>query len=389
MDLNDAARTFFGHPKYDRYYVEYLYRAMIERSLDCLAPSLFDLRCAACTDAVRAFQIDQEGFEAVAIASEQDCFLFAFETGRRRDPALAKSFPELFGEESPCSDEIRAVAAYHLQDTDQVQKIVDLIEEKNDLAWTSSKMCEVRLSNQFTMKSGGVWVSAHYSPGTIDGWQAMFQAVRQAFEENGFMPRHLEAASEYATRDFNEGGTGPIQAAEGVGYALAALDGYLPDKATVAALTGIETTNQAKSLEYILDMLNEVARLCLRNGHVDEKSRFDFNDMDNLVHAREEGGVTRIHLTDQNCRLRVDLSRNGHGDINSVEVVLLAHDDTYRSGYEQDVCIGRFEVSDGKVKALSEASLDFVAIRAWNSFLSDVESADAYLAEETTVSPGM
>lgn len=329
-------------------------------------------------------------FSALAVRNGDDLVVTCIEMSGKPNPRLDEIITDHLGrlpreeaERRPDPRKVYSVEVYLLPAGGDLGKLFsDVVAE----AWRHDKLFESSFSYEVHDKPG-VWHSGsiNLSSAGVDHWVEAFAALRSVLEALGDQSRIANDAESFGSRvysNYREAAAelAHFDAAADYGDHFARLDSYLPAVNCVKGMTDLVATQAGLDLCGAADMLFRIHETCVRGDHVDEGKEFDFNDLDNFVHADQDGDVLRISLRDQNRRHRAEF-KVSEGGVN-VEVFSASIDAPAGSEKPLAQIVVRTDDRNVKPEVIRGPGIVGDDIRAWNSFVSCVQSADCCLEEE-------
>lgn len=325
---------------------------------------------------------------AVVIRAGEDLFVVGIELSGKPDPGLDKIVDDLLGRSlprqavrKPDPRDVRRVDVYHLPLGGDLGALNADINAKK---WRSDKLfgCSFSFSGE-----DGRWLAGNtdLSAAGVDRWVKAFEALRIVLDLDGDTARIANDAKVIGTRIYRNfrdetPDLAHFDEASDYGIHFAYLDDFIPSANCVSGIEALAAAQVGLDMRGTVDMLYRIHDACMRAGHVDEDGEYDFNDLDCFAHAGEAGGVQQISLRDQNRRHRVAFITDSSG----VKVDVFSAPVDAPVGSEKllvqvAVCPDNPNAMPRVTKGPGIAGDD---IRAWNSFVSCVESADCCLEED-------
>lgn len=327
---------------------------------------------------------------ALAVCTGDDLFVACIEMSGKPNPKLDDFIANHFGrtlrdrsDRRPDPQNVYRVDVYRLRAGGDLGKLFsEVVAEK----WRSDKLFGCSFSFEAHEKPG-LWRAGNVdlSAAGVDHWVDAFAALRSVLEVVGDRSRIANDAEVFGSRIYSSyreaaPDLAHFDAAADYGNHFARQDSYLPAVNCVKGMTDLAAMQAGLDMRATVDMLFRIHETCVRFDHVSEDKEFDFNDLDDFVHADQNGKALQISLRDQNRRHRVEF-QSGEGGVN-VEVFSAPVDAP--AGSETALAHIAVRTDDRNVKPEVVRGPGIVGddIRAWNSFVSCVESADCCLDEE-------
>jgi hypothetical protein len=207
----------------------------------------------------------------------------------------------------------------------------------------------------------------------LTGWAEALSALRHVAAPSRHREEIAERAKEIGGREyltFSHGWDASL-ALERIGQGLALLDGGLPGKDAMAFMGAFQTQVAARIMRDRLEDIAAVRNGLREGGHVDEDTKFEFNELDNRLHLTREGDHDVIWVDDQNGRLMVVL-RQGEQGIDRLALAridapgapapaeiarLLSDPGATADGLSFDGFVGTFSVMPGGVEPIIPSAL--------------------------------
>jgi hypothetical protein len=332
---------------------------------------------------------------ALAVRSCSDLFVTCIEMSGRPNSKVDKFIENIFGrspmrgpEPQPDPQNVYSVDVYRLPpDGDLDRLFADVAAEK----WRFDRLFRCSVSFEAHGQTG-YWRAGNtdLSVDGVDRWVEAFAALRAALEMSGGPSRishdgKISDSRIYLSYREKAPDLAHYDAASDYGAHFARLDDYLPSANCVAGMTDIVSAQAGLDTRNIVDMLFRIHDACVQAGHVSQDEEYDFNDLDCFVHAHQEGDVLRIWLRDQNRRHRAEFAT----DKGLVKVAVFSAPVDSTSGSEKPLAqiSVRPDIPNAAPEVKKGPGIAGDDIRAWNSFVSCVESVDCSLEEDYSNSP--
>lgn len=332
-------------------------------------------------------------FSAIVVRYGKELFVFSIGLSGKPDPKLDQFIEDLLGraiprraDRQPDPRNVRRVDVYRIP---VAGNLAVLFSEISATKWRSDKLFGSSFSS---CGENGRWLDGNtdLSAAGVDHWVEAFGALRIVLDLDGDQARIVNDAKIVGARTYrNFGDDTPdlahYDAAVDYGIHFARLDDFVPSANCVSGIDALVAAQAGLDLHGTVDMLDRIHEACTRAGHVNEDGEFDFNDLGCFAHADQEGNVKRVSLRDQNRRHRAEFAASADGV--TVSVFSAPADAPHGSEKPLVQIIVRPNRSDEQPMVTKGPGVVGDDIRAWNSFVSCVESADCCLEEDYGRSP--
>lgn len=386
------------------------YKAMLCRSAEAIMVSTGSIIAAVGTLPEEGLQLDSpvgpvqvtvppspsEHHRALLLQTPEAAYVAVLEFGSKPD-ALSRSMAQMIAEHQ---GKVFDAAAFEAADRAERAARADVITQitvcrvQEPLErllpriiadeYVREAMFESRQSHP-KFEQPGLWDAYGQENHDLDGWLTFFPAMATTMRHCG-----LDAAFAAEMAAFRERvypsleGFPSLAAAETLGWRLAQEDGFLPGAAARAALLRLETWQAERALQLRLATIQGLHARCTELGFVSEGTAFAHNDIDNHLHAPAatgHSGVDHLVLRDQNRTFLAMLFRGEDGQPGTLTVLHGGPDAPLtKAGMG---LLASFSIAPGGVvQAQAGPGLKQDSIRAWNSFLLDIETAECCLNED-------
>lgn len=323
---------------------------------------------------------------ALAIRNGDDLFVACIEMSGKPDPELDNIFADIIGYvpgevSQPDPREVSRVDLFRLPVDGDLGKLFS----DAGAGWGSG--CLFGCSFSDNDHKTGRWDAGHvqlHADG-LDHWTEAFAVFRSVLKTLGGQSRIANDAAAFGSRNYSSylkhtPALAHFEAAASYGDHLAGLDDYLPSASCVTGISDLLAAQVGRDLQGSVDMLFRIHEACIRADHVSDDREFDFNDLNNFVHAAQDGDMRLISLSDQNRRHRAKFRTDEGGVI--IEVFSAPVDAPAGSETPLAQVIVPTDGVNAKPEVITGPGIGGDDIRAWNSFVGCVESADCCLDEE-------
>ena len=317
--------------------------------------------------------------KAIAFEGAKRSTVTMLQVGGEPNPMLDRIVAEALASKGldPTPAEIQAEPCRDLQiyRITGPRSLAEVIDHNTQDKWHPDLMLDVSLSIELSADRG--WMESYGSVATghgLDGWYAYFRDVSALFGTLGLTDDFKTRVDEVAGRNWlvHEEEIAAYAASHSFGLEAALQDGYLPGAACLDALNTLDRMAAEHAMSVVAPELQKLPEL-LQQIDLDADGDFSANDGRNVVRllSQSENGFS-LQIQDQNNLYLIQYE----GDQVTVR------GERGSKGGIPCLDLG-FQIStDGAASMQGDIGQSIHAIRAWNSFKSNVATLVCCAEEE-------
>lgn len=277
----------------------------------------------------------------------------------------------------------------HLQSYQRNATFDESIDHFKDDSYSNSICCKIRKSNNKIYKSYG-HISAYNYDFIKDYFQAYYLTIKKL---------DLQKDLEKEIHDYREIGYERIKGVP-VYEAIAEMTTYILQESNYQFdiklqknINLIEKYFIEKKLFKNIPVLNKIYDICQKEGYISNKTKLHFNDLDNSIYAHKVNDTIKVfYFTNQNREYTAILHLD---NVENPIAFSLYTDIKIQTPIEYDqqlmnilnqgnsfAEIGDILLKENEAIMQNDLYLNIEQIRAWNSFLLDIETAIICLEDE-------